>query len=100
MAEAHNLLLEASLNLGRTSYDETIIDHLDSLQARVYSQYPNPNLEGDNAINFGAQVDLWLTQNESRIPVLEDLDSKDSTLVKAPKSAQDTIIEPIEQIAE
>lgn len=100
LAEARNLLLEASLNLGRTSYDETIIDHLDSLQARVYSQYPNPNLEGDNAINFGAQVDLWLTQNESRIPVLEDLDSKDSTLVKAPKSAQDTIIEPIEQIVE
>jgi len=68
LAEAHNLLLEASLNIGKTSYDATVIDNLDSLQARVYSQYPSPM--GETAINFGARVDLWLTQNESRIPVL------------------------------
>lgn len=73
LTEAHNLLLEASLNLGKTTYDETVIDNLDSLQARVYSQYPNPT--GETAINFGARVDLWLTQNESRIPVLPNPDS-------------------------
>ena len=67
LAEARNLLLEASLNIGKTSYDATVIDNLDSLQARVYSQYPSPM--GETAINFGARVDLWLTQNESRIPV-------------------------------
>ncbi|MDX9848705.1 MAG: PASTA domain-containing protein [Tenuifilaceae bacterium] len=66
LAEAHNLLLEASLNLGKFNFDATVIDHLDSLQARVYSQYPNPL--GETLINFGARVDLWLTQNESRIP--------------------------------
>ena len=72
LAEAHNLLLEASLNIGKTAYDETVIDNLDSLQARVYSQYPSPM--GETAINFGARVNLWLTQNESRIPVAPNPD--------------------------
>ena len=66
LAEAHNLLLEASLNLGKYSFDATVIDYLDSLQAKVYSQYPNP--VGETVTNFGARVDLWLTRNESRIP--------------------------------
>jgi eukaryotic-like serine/threonine-protein kinase len=66
LAEARNLLHEASLNLGRYTYDATIIDNLDSLQARIYSQYPNPT--GETNISFGARVDIWLTLNESRIP--------------------------------
>lgn len=67
LAEARNLLHDASLNLGRYSFDETIIDNADSLSARVYSQYPNPM--GITSISFGSRVDLWLTLNESRIPV-------------------------------
>ncbi|MFP4555981.1 MAG: PASTA domain-containing protein [Bacteroidales bacterium] len=80
-AEARNLLLEASLNLGRYTYDATVIDNVDSLQARVYSQYPNPN--GETLINFGANVDLWLTQNESRIPPDPEIKEieKDSILI-------------------
>lgn len=67
LAEARNLLHDASLNLGRYTFDATIIDNADSLSARVYSQYPNP--VGITSIGFGSQVDLWLTLNESRIPV-------------------------------
>jgi beta-lactam-binding protein with PASTA domain len=67
LAEARNLLHDASLNQGRYSFDETIIDNADSLSARVYSQYPNPT--GVTSISFGSRVDLWLTLNESRIPV-------------------------------
>jgi len=66
LAEARNLLFDASLNMGKTIYDETVLDYVDSLNARVYSQYPNPL--GETNINFGARVDLWLTLNESRIP--------------------------------
>jgi eukaryotic-like serine/threonine-protein kinase len=84
LAEARNLLLEASLNLGKYTFDATIIDNLDSLQARVYSQYPNPI--GQAAINFGARIDLWLTQNESRIPPDPSLmeDKKPKVRVTAP----------------
>jgi beta-lactam-binding protein with PASTA domain len=66
-AEARNLLLDASLNIGKIVYDETVIDNLDSLKARAYSQYPNP-FGDETQINFGAKVNLWFTINESRIP--------------------------------
>lgn len=67
LSEARNLLHEASLNLGRFTFDDTVLDHSDSLAARVYSQYPNPATMVN--IGYGAIVDLWLTLNESRIPV-------------------------------
>ncbi|NHB67378.1 PASTA domain-containing protein [Perlabentimonas gracilis] len=92
LSEARNLLLEASLNLGRVTFDATVIDNLDSLQARVYSQYPNPNPMGENAINFGAQVDLWLTQNESRIPVEKN--------IKEPATSTNDAVEIFEEIIE
>ena len=68
LSEARNLLQDASLNLGRFTFDETIIDNVDSLQAQVYNQYPNINWEIETFVNFGGRVDIWLTQNESRIP--------------------------------
>lgn len=84
LAEARNLLHEASLNLGRFIFDATIIDNVDSLQARVYSQYPNFTLPGEVYINFGARVDVWLTLNESRIPPEPKLEEEkvDSSLYK------------------
>jgi beta-lactam-binding protein with PASTA domain len=91
LAEARNLLHEASLNLGRFTFDATIIDHVDSLQARVYSQYPTPM--GGNSINFGARVDIWLTLNESRIP--PDIESK-----KGKRDTLTLIVEPEEEILE
>jgi len=66
-SEARNVLIEASLNMGKLRFDETVKDQRDSLQAKVYGQYPNPVGEATTA--FGARVDLWLTLNESRIPV-------------------------------
>ena len=66
LADARNLLLEASLNMGKTRFDETVQNFVDSLNARVYSQYPGYMPE--TFIGFGSRVDLWLTINESRIP--------------------------------
>lgn len=75
LSDAKNIIIEASLNLGNITYDETVKDLRDSLQAKVYSQYP-ASLE-EMPINFGAKVDLWLTINESRIPRIAEV--KDST---------------------
>lgn len=66
LSEARNVLIEASLNMGKLRFDETIKDHRDSIDAKIYSQYPNP--VGDSQAAFGARVDLWLTLNDSRIP--------------------------------
>jgi beta-lactam-binding protein with PASTA domain len=92
LADARNLLLDASLNMGKTKYDETVLDFVDSLNARVYSQYPNPL--GETTINFGSRVDLWLTLNESRIPPPPEPEIK--------KAEEDSIlfVEPDEEIFE
>lgn len=70
LPEARNLLHDASLNLGRFTFDETVVDYTDSLNAKVYSQYPHS--ESGTRIAFGAGVNIWLTLNESRIPVAKE----------------------------
>jgi len=67
--DAHNRIIESSLNIGKIRFDETIIDFKDSLDARVYSQYPA--YTEPNSIGFGAKIDIWLTLNQSRIPKIE-----------------------------
>lgn len=61
--EAHEKLLKASLNLGSVHYDEEVED---SSIALVYRQYPNPSLKP--SVNIGAEVDLWLTTDHTKIP--------------------------------
>ncbi|HBI81114.1 MAG TPA: hypothetical protein DDY04_04005, partial [Bacteroidales bacterium] len=71
--DAISRIVEASLNVGRIRYDETIITNSDSLDARVYSQYP---AYMENAtLSFGTRVDIWLTLNQARIPKIERSDS-------------------------
>lgn len=75
--DARNRIIESSLNIGKIRFDETIIDFKDSLDARVYSQYPA--YTEPNTIGFGVKVDIWLTLNQSRIPKIEK-DKLDSSL--------------------
>lgn len=90
--DARNLLIDASLNLGQVNFDETIKNYKDSLDAMVYSQYPAYYEE--TPIYFGAKVDLWLTLNESRIPVLKNtLEGIDSTYLKIDTAEIEEVIE-------
>lgn len=85
--DAVSRIIEASLNVGRIRYDETIITHNDSLDARVYSQYP---AYMENAtLGFGTRVDIWLTLNQARIPKIERTD----TVNTMPAKHTDEIIE-------
>ncbi len=85
--DAISRIVEASLNVGRIRYDETIITNSDSLDARVYSQYP---AYMENAtLSFGTRVDIWLTLNQARIPKIERSDSVKVT----PANQVDEIIE-------
>lgn len=80
--DAVNRIIEASLNIGRIRYDETIITQNDSLDARVYSQYP---AYMENAtLSFGTRVDIWLTLNQARIPKIERSDSVKVSTIKQP----------------
>ncbi|MGB0175803.1 MAG: PASTA domain-containing protein [Owenweeksia sp.] len=71
LREAEEKLLAASLNKGSVRFDDDITD---SASALVYKQYPNPSLKP--AINIGQQVDIWLTNDYTKLPVdsLESLE--------------------------
>jgi len=86
--EARNRIIEASLNVGRIKFDETIETYRDSLEARVYSQYPAYS-EG-TSLNFGTRVDIWLTLNESRIPIIKSFQA-DSIPVNGNYSGDEVI---------
>ncbi len=64
LEEARTKLLEASLNLGSVRFDENIAD---SAAAIVYQQYPNPSRKP--SINLGSQVDIWLSDDYTKLPM-------------------------------
>jgi beta-lactam-binding protein with PASTA domain len=62
---ARSTIIEASLNAGRMLYDETVKTMTDTLEAKVYSQYPVSSEE--SSIEVGSSVDIMLTTNAARI---------------------------------
>ena len=56
-----------SLNIGKLRFDETVKDYDDSLNAVVYRQAPQAC--DTVAVNMGADVDLYLTLDHSKVPV-------------------------------
>ncbi len=56
-------IMAASLNIGSVGYDP---DLKDTSIALVYKQYPNPSLKPN--VNIGAEVDIWLTDDYTKIP--------------------------------
>lgn len=57
--DAQNRILRSALNTGAIIYDESIVDGTDSLEARVWRQYPS--YKENKRIRLGSTIDLWLT---------------------------------------
>lgn len=60
-----------SLNIGSMTFDETVKDYDDSLNAVVYRQVPEAC--DTISVNMGDNVDLFLTLDHSRVPVRETM---------------------------
>ena len=61
--EAENLCFQNSYEIGVLLYDESIISHTDSLNAKVWKQSPDP----DSRLTVGSQIDLWLTVDINKL---------------------------------
>ncbi len=59
LGNAKNRILRSALNLGAIIYDESIIDRTDSIEAKVWRQYPS--YRENKMIRLGSTIDLWLT---------------------------------------
>ncbi len=69
---AKNRILVSALNLGAFSYDNTIHNEKDSLNAFVYKQ--NPEYKLDDTRQLGSDIYLWLTVDPAKLSI-------DSTLI-------------------
>ncbi len=64
LVEAKDALAESSLNAGNVQYDQSVKTYTDSLTARIFKQFPTT---GENiTLPLGAQVNLWLTVDETK----------------------------------
>lgn len=70
---AKSTITRKFLNLGMVTYDESVLSEEDSSLAFVHWQYPE--YDGENRINKGMDVDIWLTVDSTLLPV------EDSTLI-------------------
>ena len=67
---AKDLLINRYLNVGAVIYDSTIEDAGDdSLTFFIWRQRPEPGEE--RRLNLGANVDIWLTTDSTRLPLPE-----------------------------
>ena len=60
-----------SLNVRALRYDESVEDYDDSLNAVVWRQIPEPS--DSISVAMGSQVTLYLTLDEQKIPVKEEM---------------------------
>jgi len=72
LEEARNRILESSLNLGATLFDNTVETEEDSLDAFIWRQ--RPEYEIDIQIRLGSIIDLWLSVDSTLLPVPDTID--------------------------
>ncbi len=65
LSSAKGNIIEASLNVGRVRYDESVQDMTDSLEAKVYLQ--QPAAADDASVEVGSSVNIFLTVNPARL---------------------------------
>jgi beta-lactam-binding protein with PASTA domain len=65
--QAESRILDASLNLGAVTYDETVVTGEDSTRSIVWKQ--NPEFDEKNLIQLGSPVYLWLTLDSAKLQV-------------------------------
>jgi len=74
---AKNKILRAALNIGAVIYDESILDGADSLEAKVWRQYPA--FKENKTIRLGSTIDLWITVDSTIL--YPELYIEDSTMI-------------------
>lgn len=68
---AKKFLADRYLNIGAVIYDNTIQKEEDSVSAVIWRQ--KPSFEEGNQMQLGANVDIWLTVDSTKVPVPDSL---------------------------
>lgn len=73
--ETSNKLLDLFLNTGAITYDETVTNKRDSVNAKVYRQ--SPGFSTINEVNLGYNVDIWLTTDDSLLEAMQNQEEEE-----------------------
>lgn len=68
--EAREVISDAFLNYGKSFYDETVKTYQDSLNAKVWNQYP-VYIDG-NTLRLGHRVNVYMTVVENKIIIINE----------------------------
>jgi beta-lactam-binding protein with PASTA domain len=64
---AREIIADFYLNIGAITYDDSILNEEDSMNAFIWRQYPE--FDEFRRLNMGMEVDIWLTLDSSLLPV-------------------------------
>ncbi|MCT4603110.1 MAG: PASTA domain-containing protein [Marinifilum sp.] len=70
-SQAKEKIILSNLNVGKVQFDESIESHIDSIQAKVFKQYPSFN--EDRKIRPGNNIDIWLTKDTLKLQQADSL---------------------------
>lgn len=71
LSTAKNLLLRSALNVGAIIYDESVIDLQDTLEAKIWRQYPA--YKESELLNLGSTVDMWLSVDSIKLELSDSI---------------------------
>ena len=72
--ETSTKLLDLFLNTGAITYDQTVKNRNDTLNAKVYRQSPVSSTI--NEVNLGYNVDIWLTTDKSLLEAIQSAEEE------------------------
>ncbi len=67
LKDAESKITESGLNLDEINYDKTVKTYIDSINAKVWKQ--RPSYSNNRKAQLGSYIDIWVTQDNSKIPV-------------------------------
>ena len=69
---ARNMLADRYLNINAVIYDKSVTDEADTANAFIWRQ--RPEFQEGNTIHLGANVDVWLSVDSTRLPMIDTFD--------------------------
>lgn len=79
LERAKNRILRSALNTGAIIYDESIVDGIDSTEAKVWRQYPS--FKENKMIRLGSTIDLWLSVDSAILYPELNMDIMDTVII-------------------
>jgi beta-lactam-binding protein with PASTA domain len=70
-SQAKEKIILSNMNYGQIKFDQSVNNHLDSIQAKVWKQ--SPSSTSNQKIQLGSKINVWLTQDSIKLHQVDSL---------------------------